>query len=205
MFEALMAVSIMKLKTVFFSALIFLLSACSTTQAPTSSQNYNQENSARVRLYGLNQKPSIMTVQTGQGGKGKVVKYSVGGNIADAFDYFICMGKNESIGIAETENARSIKSGEGILSKAFYREFVIPAGRPVEVENAFVGLTALPFAAKGVVQSQGSCESAKVRFTPEAGRDYEVCTYRSGNSCTVMVFEIQTLAGAATLVPIQED
>ncbi|MEG1768947.1 MAG: hypothetical protein RR311_10805 [Comamonas sp.] len=205
MFEAFMAVSIMKLKTVFFSALIFLLSACSTAQAPTSSQNYNQENSAKVRLYGLNQKPSIMTVQTGHGANGRVVKYSVGGNIADAFDHFICVGKNESVGIAETENTRNIKSGDGILSKAFYREFVIPAGRPVEVENAFVGLTALPFAGKGVVQSQGSCSSAKVRFTPEAGRDYEVCTYRSGNSCTVMVFEIQTLAGAATLVPIQEN
>lgn len=193
----------MKSRILFFSAVAALLAGCASTQLPASSQQYDAGESARIRLYGQNGKPSTMWVQTGGGGQPVEVK--VGGSLGDALGSMVGAVKNESIGIAETENSRRLNARDGMLSKAFYREFVVPAGKPLQVSNAFIGLThvqSMPFGGPQLVHRQRSCSSSKIRFIPRAGKDYEVSTYQSGNACTVIVFEIQTSAGKTALVPV---
>lgn len=192
-------------KILFVSALTTMLSGCVMTELPTASQTYNPNESARIRLFGQNQKPSIMEVQTGLGTDSKSVTVNVGGGLGDAFGSMLSMAKNESIGIAETENTRNLASQNGILSKDFYREFVIPAGKPVKVRNAFIGLASITHmpAVGTIIHRQGSCVSGTVSFIPQAGKDYEVGSYKNGNSCLVIVFDIQTVEGKTTLVPIQ--
>lgn len=188
------------------SALTIMLSGCVTTELPTASQAYNPNDSARIRLFGQNQKPTIMIVQTGQDTDSKSVTVNVGGGAGDAFGSMLGMVKNESIGIAKTENTRNLASQNGILSKAFYREFVIPAGKPVKIRTAFIGLAnvnQMPAVGTAINYNQGSCVSDTVSFIPQAGKDYEVGSYKNGNSCSVIVFNIQTVKGKTALVPIQ--
>lgn len=193
----------MKNRVLAFSALAAMLCGCATTQLPASTQQYDAAESARIRLYGQNGRPSTMVMQTGQGAQARAVEVNVGGGLGDAFGSMVGAVKSEGIGIAQTDNTRSLQARSGALSKAFYREFVIPAGKPVQVSNAFVGLThvhSMPGAQ--MVHRQRSCTSNRVSFVPRAGKDYEVGTYKDGNACTVIVFEVQTLAGKTTLVPV---
>ena len=195
----------LKNKNFLVSVLVIMLSGCVTTELPDASQHYNPNESARIRLFGQNGRPSIMVVQIGQGADAKSVEVNVGGGLGDAFGSLLRMSKNESIGIAETESTRNLASRDGILSKAFYREFVIPAGKRVEVRNAFIGLTNVdsnPATGRTIVQWQGNCTSDTVFFTPQAGKDYEV-GFIDAKTCTAMVFEVQTIGGETTLAPIQ--
>lgn len=180
------------------------LTGCVTTEMPAESQHYNPEHSARIRLFGQNGKPTIMTVQSGQGADAKSVEINVGGGIGDAFGSMLGMSKNDGIGIPQTESTRSLADQNGILSKAFYREFVIPANKSVQVNNAYIGLaTAAPALGPGWVYQEGSCTSKKVSFVPRAGKDYEVDSYKTGNGCYVVVFEVRVSDGKTALVPVK--
>ena len=195
-----------KVVTLSIFALTTTLFGCATTELPATSQNYNPSNSARIRLFGQNQKPSIMEVQMDQNENSRPVKINVGGGLGDAFGSFVGATKSDSIGMAETENTRNLASKDGLLSKAFYREFVIPAGRQVKVYSSFIGLsTSYPMASTdtAVTYRQRSCTSGTVSFVPQAGKDYEVGFNNNGNVCSVVVFDIQTIEGKTTLVPIQ--
>lgn len=195
----------LKVKTLFASILMATLLGCATTESPLANQHYDPSNSARIRLYGQNQKPSIMEVQMDQSNNAKPVKINVGGSIGDAFSSFIRTAENDSIGMPETENTKNLSARDGILSKAFYREFVIPAGKPVRVYNSFIGLsTTYSMAGTGTATTYGqrSCASGTINFIPKAGKDYEVGFNQQGNACSVAVFEIQTIDGKTILVPI---
>lgn len=195
----------MKTKTLSVFALSFLLAGCVTTEMPADTQHYNPETSARIRLFGQNGKPTIMIVQIGQGGDAKTEEINVGGGAGDAFGSLLGMSKNDSIGIPATENTQNLAAHNGILSKAFYREFVIPAGKPVKVNNAYIGLASIaPLAQGGTLYShEGDCSSNTVSFTPQAGHDYEVGSYLNGNGCSVIVFNIKNTDGKVSLIPIQ--
>jgi hypothetical protein len=199
----------MKLKNriLFLLSLAAMLSGCATAELPVASQSYNPSDSARIRLFGQNQKPSTMVVQVGQGADTKSIEVNVGGTVGDAFGSMLHMAENKSIGMPETENTRNITSRNGILSKAFYREFVIPADKPVKVSNAFIGLssaTPMPSAGVTVIHQQGSCTGNAIVFTPQAGKDYEVVS-APGYSCSAKVFNIQKIDGKISLVPLQID
>ncbi|MFA4914626.1 MAG: hypothetical protein WC590_13415 [Burkholderiaceae bacterium] len=193
----------MKVKILIVTTLALMLSACATTQLPATSQHYDPSDSARIRLFGQNGKPAIMTVEVSPG---KTVEVNVGGGAGDAFGSLLGTVKSESIGISDTQNTENLQQGRGILSKVFYREFVIPAGRQVQVKNAFIGLTNVtpnPGAGITTIHKQGSCQSQVVSFVPQAGKDYEVGSYKTGAQCSVMVFEIQQQQGKTVLKPVE--
>ena len=193
----------MSRKALIATSVLVMLSACATTQMPATSQHYDPSDSARIRLFGQNGTPSIMTVQMPDN---KTVEVNVGGGVGDAFGSLLGTVKSESIGISETENTRNLQQGGGLLSKVFYREFVIPAGREVQVKNAFIGLTNVnhnPGSGLTMIQKQGNCSSQIVTFVPEAGKDYEVGSYKNGPQCSVMVFEIQKQNGTSELRPVE--
>lgn len=196
----------MKIKLLSVFALTFFLAGCATTEMPADTQHYNPDTSARIRLFGQNGRPSIMIVQIGRGNDVKTEEINVGGGAGDAFSSMLGISKNNSIGIPGTENTKNLANQNGILSKAFYREFVIPANRPVKVENAYIGLANItPMSAQGGSHyyQEGSCTSNMVSFVPQAGKDYEVGSYLTRNGCSVMVFEIQKDGEKTMLIPIK--
>lgn len=172
----------------------------STSVWADGSTEYNPAEQARIRLFGQNQKPTIMTsgIDCEQGQKGE--KVNVGGGLGDAFGSFIGSAKNKSIGIPETETTRHLSEQNGILSKALYKEFVIPANKPVNVQAAYIGLTTTATdAQQTTILYEGSCQSNTVSFVPQAGRDYEVLSLKQGKNCGVAVAEVVNSESAAKL------
>ena len=124
------------------TAAILLLAACSSP-APVVQQGggYDSGTQARIRLYGQNQKPTLITsgIDCTAGERGQ--KSNIGGSMGDAFGSLVGSVKSHSIGIPETDHSKALGSKNGILSRAFFREMAVPAGKAVNVETAFVGLT----------------------------------------------------------------
>lgn len=180
------------------------LSACQTA-APVKNQtvDYSPEKEARIRLFGQNQQPTIMTYgidcQAGQRGK----KINTGGSLGDAFGSLVGSVNSHSIGIAQTVHTQTLGEKNGILSRAFFREYVVPAHKAVNASTAFVGLSnKLDTPSYTLIQHEGSCQSNTVSFTPQAGRDYEVVGV-TGKACGVAVLEVSK-TGELTPVKTQE-
>lgn len=185
-----------------------IVSGRGRTKKPVLRRRYQPQESARVRLFGQHGQPSVMVVQTGRASEDSTLKVNVGGgSLADVLGSMLGAVRNEGIGIAETENTRNLKKRNSIFSKAYYREFVIPGGKPLQLENAFSGMAcaATNFSAVQFIFRQRSGASHAVSFIPQAGKDYEVSTYKNGESCTVMVYEIQGRRGGTRLVPVPVD
>lgn len=176
--------SMLKFIAVAVSALVVV--GCQTT-APVQPAAYSPTTDARIRLYGQNQKPTILEyVQAG-----KKVKVNVGGSLGDAFSSFVGAAESESLGIAATQTSQNLKEYNGMLSKLFYREFVIPAGTPMKVKSAYVGLTTVSESATlKTTYYEGSCTSAGIQFTPKAGVDYEVIPGNPGSVCSAVLAEV---------------
>ena len=191
-----------RLWTVTIGVTLAMSMASSAWAEPAA--DYNPAEQARIRLFGQNQKPTIMTsgIDCEQGKKGD--KINVGGGLGDAFGSFIGSAKNKSIGIPETETTRHLSEQNGILSKAMYKEFVIPANKPVNVQAAYIGLTTTATSVQEkTIAYEGSCHSDTVSFVPQAGHDYEVISLKQGSNCGVAVAEVIS-AGSSTslqLVP----
>ena len=184
------------MKKSFFSSVLvsILLSACAGQSARETSC-HDPANSARIRLFGQNQKPGIMIVgrdcATGEAGQ----EINVGGGFGDAFRSFTRSAANEGLGIPETDTTRQLSQRDGLLSNAFYREFVIPAGKSVHVRAAFIGLTTSMTTTTAnrryrTTYRQPSYETRAVSFIPEAGKDYEAIGVRDDGKGTVVILEV---------------
>ncbi|WP_037587294.1 hypothetical protein [Stenoxybacter acetivorans] len=175
------------------SAAALLLSACAGNNAPImETAAYNPQTQARIRLYGQNQKPAIMFFC--QGNKPK--KVNTGGSFSDALGSFAGTADSHSIGIAQTDYSRAIAEQNGILSKALYREYVIPADKPINVSSHFLGLTnesvVIDFQRKiktTTTMTERNCRKGG-SFIPQAGHDYEVQSLTQGRVCTLEVVDI---------------
>ena len=213
-----------RLWTVTIGVTLAMSMAASAWAEPAA--DYNPAEQARIRLFGQNQKPTIMTsgIDCEQGKKGDKINvggglgdafgsfipfkiipiFMDGGGLGDAFGSFIGSAKNKSIGIPETETTRHLSEQNGILSKAMYKEFVIPANKPVNVQAAYIGLTTTATSVQEkTIAYEGSCHSDTVSFVPQAGHDYEVISLKQGSNCGVAVAEVIS-AGSSTslqLVP----
>jgi hypothetical protein len=114
---------------------------------------------------------------------------NVGGGLGDAFKSLVGSASNKSLGMPETEATRQLSRSDGLLSQAFYQEFVIPAGKPVQVYAAFIGLatiseyrwvTADKSWTETVILRQKGKRSRSAAFVPEAGKDYEAIGFAQG-------------------------
>ena len=186
----------LKFIAIAVSALVVV--GCQST-AHVQPAAYSPTTDARIRLYGQNQKPTILEYVQ----EGKKVKVNVGGSLGDAFSSFVGAAENESIGIPATKTSQNLKDYNGILSKLFYREFVIPAGTPMKVKSAFVGLTTVSESATvKTTYYEGSCTSAGIQFTPKPGIDYEVIPGKPGSVCSAVLAEV---APDGAITPIMFD
>lgn len=145
----------------------------STTSAQTGD-------TARIRFFGQNGIfVEFYQNSTCIGGSG--MKERVSGGMGDAFSSFIGRIKNTSIGMQHTPTIDNLNKRDGFVSKAYFREYEIPANQPIALRmnyNAGPGL--------GV-----SCGDIGGTFIPESGKDYEAgLNFRPGG-CYVALQEIQ--------------
>ncbi|HBO37727.1 MAG TPA: hypothetical protein DD638_03600, partial [Pasteurellaceae bacterium] len=115
---------------------IFLLTGCMATELSTQGKAYDPDKDARVRLYGQNRKQSTMEVNIG----GKKEKITIGGGAGQAFSSMIGTKENESIGMPETMLSKNPAAHSKFFSGIFFKEFIIPAGETVTVNNGISSL-----------------------------------------------------------------
>ena len=198
-----------------------ILSGCAGVATVTDSVDYAPDSQARIRLFGQNGKVTVMWrgVDCAVGEKGE--KINVGGALGDAFSSLVGTVKNHRIGIAETAMTRRLGEMNGVLSKAFYKEYLLPAGKTVILRAAYL---ATPHVSAVSVNPQHFAESDKLidkfrryrhyknngcrawsfAFIPQAGKDYEVIGFlipgSGSRSCRVAVNEVDDDGG---LVPVK--
>ena len=190
------------MKKIILTALsITVLSACSSNAPITANpaSNYNANKQARVRLYGQNQKPTLMWHGIDCNDNKRGTKVNVGGGMGDAFGSLVGTAKSSSIGIPASDISKNIGTQNGILSKAIFREFVVEADKPVNVQASYIGLTTTYTTPTHIItQIEGSCNGKVASFVPQAGHDYEVVGIQGG-ACGARVYEIDRSGG---LTPI---
>lgn len=180
----------------FVALSILVLSACaSNANINTQVTEYDAKQQARVRVYGQNGKPTVMWHDMDCHGNPRGTKVNVGGGIGDALGSLVGTASSSSIGIPPSEISKNIGSQNGLLSKAIFREFAVSAGKPVNVQASYIGLsTTYETTTHVVTMHEGSCQGKVASFVPQAGHDYEVVGTK-GKSCGVMVYEVSQSGG----------
>lgn len=172
-------------KIVFSFLLAALLSACASNP-PASQTDYNPKEQSRIRLYGQNGKPTLMRYSL----NGQEIKVNVGGGMGDAFSSFVGTAKSQSIGIPSTRISNNVGDQNGILAKAFYKEFAVPSTSALRIQSNLIGMANFSPSGQAVSYSP-RCSSKEFSFQPEAGKDYEVASIVNQQGCAVVVFEVQ--------------
>ena len=190
----------------FFIYASFILLAACTSNAPVHQKSfagYDSQSQARIRLYGQNGKPSYVYTNVDCESNPKGTKIGLGGSLGDAFGSLVGASSSQSMGIPETKISKNVGKMNGLASRAFFREFAIPAGKPVNAQTFYIGLTnTLHTETHTIIQHEGSCSSNIASFVPQAGHDYEIVG-SSGRSCGVSVFEVGA-QGELTPVAVDE-
>ena len=171
------------------------LTACVGTELSTQGKAYNPAEDARVRVFGQNGRPALMEINH----KGQKEKVTVGGGLGQAFSSMVGAKGNESIGMPETAFSKDPSGQSRLLSGIFFKEFVVPAGSEVTVNNQIQPVTntgtGYENRADGLYKitttiTTKSCQGDNVTFVAEAGKNYEVAPIASG-TCGVSVYEIK--------------
>ncbi len=177
------------MKKLLFALLAISLSACQSTDLSIKDKSYNPSTDARVRIFGQNGRPSSMKVEI----NGQIEKITVGGSAGQAMASLLGMKGNEPIGMPETPLSKDPSQLSNIGSGAFFKEFVVPAGKEITVknsiqtpphkfENVATGITTVTYK---------HCSGNEVTFVPVAGKDYEVAPSSNLEHCGVLVYEIK--------------
>lgn len=169
------------------SLLVALLSACASNPPAIKQTEYNPKEQARIRLYGQNGKPTLMRYSH----NGQETKINVGGGMGDAFSSFVGTASNQSMGIPATRISSNVGSQNGILAKAFYKEFAVPSSSTLQIKNNLIGMANFSPSGRAVSYAP-SCSSKEFSFQPEAGKDYEVASVVNSQGCAVVVFEVHS-------------
>lgn len=162
--------------------------------------------SARIRLFGQKGRPAVMFIQSPQGER-TLVKIGDGG-LGEILASLVGRGKSAGMGIAQSENTRSLMQRNRLSSRVGCWEFSIPGGTPVQIENLLSGMKSsepITFTGVQLIFRQRNFVRDAVSFIPQAGKDYEVGIYKNGGVCTVMVYEVQTSGSDIRLVPVAVD
>lgn len=102
--------------------------------------------------------------------------------------------QNISLGIPETPNVVNLKQRDGILSKAFYREYSVNASEPLTISASLKETTG---------RTGYSCGQLDYYFVPEAGRDYEVALDIQNQICSLSVMQIESVEAEVKLLPVK--
>lgn len=164
---------------------------------------------ARLRMFGQNGASAVLfkgsaCVKSFWSGDGE----KVSGGAGSAFSSFIGTVSNTSLGIAETDTTRNLSRKDGFFSKAYFREYDIPADRPSSMRMGFQDVSSF-YVVKEVDGVPGfrydavspSCRGA-ISFTPRAGEDYEAAFVWQGKTCSLSINQVTTKEGKTELTPV---
>lgn len=111
--------------------------------------------------------------------------------------------KNISLGMPVTPNVTNLKQRNGILAKAFYREYAITAGEPIAIHASYYETTgSSPYFTSPNGISRG-CDDFGVSFVPEKGQDYEVALDLSRQYCHLTISKISETSDGVALAPVE--
>ena len=153
---------------------------------------------ARIRIFGQNGKPTNMKYSF----QGHEVKESTGGTLGGAFASSLGLARNSTIGIPATATLDTMKRHNHNLSKLYYREFTIPANVPITISNAIIGLTNVNNTHNDgkIISYQPSCQSNKLTFVAEPGKDYEAIAASASAQCGVILQEVHPDGTTTSLI-----
>lgn len=100
--------------------------------------------------------------------------------------------KSITLGMPETPTVADLKSRDGILFSAFYREYAVRADEPLTIWAAY---------AESTGRKMYSCDSFGAVLTPQAGKDYEVTVDLGNNKCVFKINRIEAAGAAVQLQP----
>jgi hypothetical protein len=166
--------------------------------------NNNGTTESRIRLFGQNG-ISVILYRNSKCAKESLGKEDerVSGGLTSAFSSFIGAASNTSIGIPETETTKKIKEKNGPFSKAYFREYVIEANKPVAIEVSFQDVSH-QYAVNGITYSnRGWHCSSEGKFVPIAGADYELAFNWNDGKCDLRMNRIAQKDGVTILKPVE--
>ena len=184
--------------TVLLTSMTLLLSQAAWAELAAPAM---ADNTARIRLFGQNQRPTLAYVGIDCRTQPKGNKINVGGGLGDAFGSFTRTIKNTTLGMAATPATQSLSQRNGILSKAFYKELIVPAGLPLNAKAHFIGLSTTniyqtdsgsSITTYRYTLTEKSTSSKGVSFVPQAGHDYEILSLREQGKEYLIVTDITT-------------
>jgi hypothetical protein len=167
------------------------LAGCATSPADETTTMSATADTARIRLFGQNG-VGVKLYQNRACVGGKSI--TVSGGLGDAFASFVGTASDKSIGMPATPNSANRSKRNGILSKAFFREYVIASRQPITVTSGF--------ASNPGTNDYVECKRIATTFTPEAGKDYEVTLEITPSLCMQVINEIHTTPDGMTLQPV---
>lgn len=187
---------------------VFSMAACS------DDQSASEENTARIRLFGQS---AVMVKYYPNSKCAKGDSVAVSGGLGDAFSSFLGTVRNQSIGIPETPNTKNLAARDGMLSKAYFREYEIAAGQPMTIAMGFREAQAAPPAVLPVGTASADrtanmaapsgaiyCRTIVTTFVPEKGKDYEAALdIRSSEGvCVQTIHEVNNTSDGVALTPV---
>lgn len=195
----------MKTKAFIPIALAFLGIAAHAedSKQPNGSSSLQTTTTARIRMFGQNGASAVLfrdsaCVKSFWSSEGE----KVSGGLGNAFSSFAGTVSNTSLGIPETDTTRNLDQKNGLLSKAYYREYEIPAGKPTSMRMGFRDVSSF-YVSNGIrYESVSPSCSGAITFTPEAGKDYEAGFAWEGRVCTLSVNQVLVKDDKTELVPV---
>jgi len=101
--------------------------------------------------------------------------------------------ENITLGMPVTPNVVNLKARDGILAKAFYREYAINADEPLAIRASY---------AESTGAYSAGCRDFGASFVPEKDQDYEVTLDISRTTCRLVVTRISQIDGNVALTPV---
>lgn len=179
---------------------VAIFAASMTLCAAAAAQATNEITKSRIRVFGQN--GAFADMFSGSACIKSSGGERVSGGMSDAFGSMFGLVSNTSLGIAETETTRNLERKNGVLSKAYYREYVIPSGVPTSLKLGFKDVSTFYHRA-GVQYSSASPSCfGTISFTPVSDQDYEVGFDWSGNVCLLTVNRVVQENGEVVLEPV---
>jgi hypothetical protein len=178
--------------------------ASDATPAPEGKQE------SRIRMFGQNGASAVLFRDSAcNKGFWSSEGEKASGSFGSAFGSFIGRVSNTSLGIAETDTTRYLSSKDGMLSKAYYREYVIPANKPSTLSMRYGDISTFYRVRDASYiytysHTPPSCGGA-ITFTPEPGQDYEVGFKWADKTCSLFINQVVTENGKTELVPVPVD
>lgn len=149
----------------------------SQAATPTNTASVPIRSTSRIRFFS----------QNGFGVQFYENSACIGGNaretsipgLKEAFLSFIGTIKNARIGIRDTPTTLDIEKRNGILSKAYFREYEVAADQPLTVRMSY-----------GTPSDYKYCDWIGATLVPRAGKDYEASLDVGHGLCMLVIREI---------------